>query len=80
MNHQVLVSLTKKPFLQFMVKNPIWEYNSISKDKYSHKNKEEKEQLTCNFYTQIKKGEHYIYLFYKLSFYFSKVLFSKISE
>ena len=33
----------EKVFQQFMVKNPIWEYNSISKVECLHKNKEEKE-------------------------------------
>ena len=33
----------EKIFQQFMVKNPIWEYDSISNVEYLHKNKEEKE-------------------------------------
>ena len=70
----------EKLFQQFIVKNLIWEYNSILKDEYLYKNKEEKEQLMYNYYTRMKKSEHYICLFYKLSFYFSKLFFPKFSS
>ena len=71
-------------FQQFMVKNPIWEFNSITKDEYLHMNKEQIERLISNYYTSMEKGEHYIILFVclfkELSFYFSKLFLSKISE
>ena len=35
-------------FQQFMVKNPVWEFNSIIKDEHLPMNNEKKEQLILN--------------------------------
>ena len=35
--------LAEALFQQVMVKNPIWDFNSITKDEYLHMNKEQKE-------------------------------------
>ena len=77
LNHRQLLNLDKKHaesstalvckldetlFEQFIVKNPIWDFNSISKDEYLYINKEQKEQLILN-YKSMKKDERYIFYF-----------------
>ena len=78
LNHRQLLNLAKKHakssttlvckldetlFQQFIVKSPIWDFNSISKDEYLYINKEQKEQLILNYYKSMKKGERYIFYF-----------------
>ena len=58
----LVFELDETIFQQFMVKRPIWDFNSISKDEYLHMNKGHKEELILNYYTSMKKVEDYIFV------------------
>ena len=40
-----IVEFDEKLFQQFMTKNPVWDFHSISRDDYWRRSKAEKEQL-----------------------------------
>ena len=44
-------------FQQFTLKNPVWEFNCISRDEYLRRSKADKEQLLLKYYNQMKMGE-----------------------
>ena len=44
-------------FQQFMLKNPVWDFNGTSSDDYLRKSKADKEQLLLNNYNQMKMEE-----------------------
>ena len=50
-------------FQQFMARNPVWDFHSLSKEQYMAKGKEEKLSLIRQYYYEMKKGE-------RLDFYF----------
>ena len=50
-------------FLQFMEKNPIWSFYSMSKDEYLSKSKEERVSLILKYYSEMKNGDNSIFSF-----------------
>ena len=50
-------------FQQFMARNPVWDFHSLSKEQYMAKGKKEKLRLIRQYYYEMKNGE-------RLDFYF----------
>ena len=44
-------------FQEFMEKNPIWDFHSLSKEEYVAKGREEKLSLIKKYYNDMKNGE-----------------------
>ena len=44
-------------FQQFMLKNLVWDFYSISRNDYLQKNKVDKERRLLNYYNNMQKGE-----------------------
>ena len=46
-------------FLEFMDKNPVWYFYSMSKDEYLSKSREEKVSLISKYYNEMKSGDNF---------------------
>ena len=65
--------IDQSQFLEFMDKNPVWYFYSISKDEYLSKSREEKVSLISKYYNEMKSGENsFVFIFLE----FGLVLFS----
>ena len=51
-----------------MCKNPIWEFQCISRDEHLRKSKAEKEQLVLNYYNNMKISELLLFFFFVIVF------------
>ena len=82
------VDFDENLFQLFMLKNPVWDFNGISRDDYLRKSKADKEQLLLNYYNQMKMGEQITFNIFllsskvssKVSFCFFKLLLSKFTK
>ena len=50
-------------FQQFMSKNPVWDFHSLSKEQYMAKGRDDKLALTRQYYYEMKNGEQRSFLF-----------------
>ena len=62
-------------FLEFMDKNPVWYFYSMSKDEYLSKSREEKVSLISKCYNKKRSGENF-FCFYLFGVWSGSVLFS----
>ena len=52
-----LIDFDQNLFKQFLQKNPVWDFHGVSREKYLHKSKAEKEQLVLSYYNSMVNGE-----------------------
>ena len=50
-------------FKEFLQKNSVWDYHSMSRDKYTTKSASEKEILIINYYNEMYKGKSLYFIF-----------------
>ena len=51
-------------FQQFMAKNPIWDFYSLTKEQYVAKGRDDKIELMRKYYYEMKNGEHCLFSFF----------------
>ena len=51
--------IDQSQFLEFMDKNPVWCFYSMSKDEYLSKSREEKVSLISKYYNEMKSGGNF---------------------
>ena len=54
--------IDQSQFLEFMDKNLVWCFYSMSKDEYLSESRKEKVSLISKYYNEMKSGENFFYL------------------
>ena len=49
-------------FQEFLVKNPVWDFHSLTKDQYLAKGRDQKFELMKNYYYTKKNGQPLLFL------------------
>ena len=68
--------IDQSQFLEFMGKNPVWCFHSMSKDEYLSKSREEKVSLISKYYNEMMKSGENFFCFYLSGVWSGSVLFS----
>ena len=64
-------------FQQFMLKNPVWDFNGISRDDFLRNSRADKEQLLLSYHNQMKIDEQITFnIFHCLLRYLLRCLFA----